>query len=318
MSALVSEPPHYTVLRVAGHRQTKHKPMIWGVLVAHAGGTASMWYPDPSSRGTVPQIFIKLAQAKNMNGFTVRDPGNGYEPGWSQGCTAIFWALALQHAGEHYMPRGINELPLPPDGWPELLRKILSRGPTSGPEQTPLGLSPPLPLAPSSPLSQPPSPLSTHRQRYEHSAPPDNQDQLDQTITLLNECSSTVCIRKSHIHDLLPGRDMGVFAITMMRTDFLIAEYTGEFLTQDELDARYPGSTTEAAYAFALRNGGYLDAIDPNYATAARWINHSKHPNAAVTENIDGTLEIRATDTITPGEEILIDYNPGSSHDGFE
>jgi ribonuclease HI len=114
MSNLVSEPPQQMTLRVTGHRQTKHKPMIWGVLVAHTGGKrAHMWYPDPSPRGTVPQMLTKLARANNMNGFTVRDPGNGYEPGWTQGCTAIFWALALKHAGEHRTAQKISELPMP-------------------------------------------------------------------------------------------------------------------------------------------------------------------------------------------------------------
>jgi len=117
---------------------------------------------------------------------------------------------------------------------------------------------------------------------------------------------------------LAPGLDKGVFALTTLKPGLHILDYTGETLAQEDFEARYPGASTEASYTFALENGTYLDATDPDYATAARWINHSKQPNATVEENAEGTLEIRTTRTIMPGEEILIDYNPDSSIDGFE
>jgi SET domain-containing protein len=112
---------------------------------------------------------------------------------------------------------------------------------------------------------------------------------------------------------------MGVFALTNIKKGQHLAYYTGDTLTKAELDARYPGKDTDAAYTFSLQNGTYIDAIRPDINNIARWINHSKRPNSCVSER-DKTLEIRSTEPIHAGQEILIDYNPaaGNQDEGYQ
>ena len=114
-----------------------------------------------------------------------------------------------------------------------------------------------------------------------------------------------------------PDRIMGVFAKQNIQPDEELGEYKGETLTQTELDKRYPGEHTPADYAFEMSNGKYKDAKDPHQGSIARWINHSKHPNAEVMEK-HGRLYVISTSTIAHDTEIFIDYNPSNLARGYE
>ena len=66
-----------------------------------------------------------------------------------------------------------------------------------------------------------------------------------------------------------------------------------------------------------MKDGTYCDAWNPEMGSMARWVNHSKKPNAKATES-KGRLYFIATCHINTGDEILVDYNPSNVLEGYE
>ncbi len=108
--------------------------------------------------------------------------------------------------------------------------------------------------------------------------------------------------------DLLLGESRisgtGCYAGRAFAKGEIVAEYTGERLTEAEADARYPVQV--ATYLFVTDDRTVIDATDdPN---PAKYINHSCDPNCETIER-DGRIFIRALREIAEGEELSYDYN---------
>jgi len=108
-------------------------------------------------------------------------------------------------------------------------------------------------------------------------------------------------IRKSSI----AGK--GAFATRRIPKGARIVEYTGEKISADEADRRYPldENASHHTFLFTLDEDTVIDAgVKGN---AARFINHSCAPNCeAVIE--DGHIWIEALKPIAPGTELVYDY----------
>ena len=110
-----------------------------------------------------------------------------------------------------------------------------------------------------------------------------------------------LAMRRSKIH----GR--GVYARVPIPAGTRIVEYTGERITMDEAEARYPEDpdTVYHTFLFALEDGAVIDAAFRG--NVARWINHSCDPNCEAVEE-DGRIFIESLRDIAPGEELTLDY----------
>lgn len=109
-----------------------------------------------------------------------------------------------------------------------------------------------------------------------------------------------IVARRSPIH----GR--GVFAVQRLRPGTQIIEYTGERVTQDEIDRRY-GERSEDGHTmlFSLDDGMTIDAT--RRGSIARYINHSCEGNCrSVSEG--NRVFIEAVKNIQPGTELTYDY----------
>jgi uncharacterized protein len=109
-------------------------------------------------------------------------------------------------------------------------------------------------------------------------------------------------VRRSRVH----GR--GVFAARRIRRGALIIEYTGERLTEAQVDARYPGRAAEDPHTFLFQTGRNT-CIDASFGgNEARFINHSCRPNCEALQ--DGNrIFIHAIRNIQPGVELTYDYS---------
>jgi len=100
---------------------------------------------------------------------------------------------------------------------------------------------------------------------------------------------------------------LGAFATERIPEGTRLIEYTGERLTPDEAEARYPDdpTTRHHTYLFAIDDDVVIDAaVDGN---EARFINHSCDPNCdAVIE--DGRIWIETIKVVEPGDELAYDY----------
>ena len=100
---------------------------------------------------------------------------------------------------------------------------------------------------------------------------------------------------------------LGAFATERIPAGTRLIEYTGERLTPDEAEARYPDdpTTRHHTYLFAIDDDIVIDAaVDGN---EARFINHSCDPNCdAVIE--DGRIWIETIRDVERGEELAYDY----------
>jgi SET domain-containing protein len=109
-------------------------------------------------------------------------------------------------------------------------------------------------------------------------------------------------VRKSKIAGL------GVFATRKIPKGTRLIEYTGERLTSDESDRRYPEddpSGNHHTFLFSIDDDVVIDAAFGG--NDARWINHSCDPNCdAVIE--DGRLWIETIRDVKRGEELAYDY----------
>ena len=108
-------------------------------------------------------------------------------------------------------------------------------------------------------------------------------------------------IRKSSI----AGK--GAFATRRIPKGARIVEYTGERISQDEADRRYPydPAVPHHTFLFNLEDDVVVDAA--HGGNASRFINHSCEPNCeAVIE--DGRIWIYALKAIPEGTELVYDY----------
>ena len=107
--------------------------------------------------------------------------------------------------------------------------------------------------------------------------------------------------RRSAIH----GR--GVFALEPIREGTTIIEYTGERITEAEIERRYPESREQMnhTFVFGIRHDVNIDGgVGGN---ASRFINHACEPNCDTYEK-DERMFIRAARNIRAGEELTYDY----------
>jgi len=111
-----------------------------------------------------------------------------------------------------------------------------------------------------------------------------------------------LALRRSGIH----GR--GVFAREHIPAGTRLIEYTGERITQEEGDRRYPwdDSTPYHTLLFTVEDDLLVDGgVGGN---VSRWINHSCDPNCtSVIE--DRRIYIDSLRDIEPGEELTFDYH---------
>ena len=101
---------------------------------------------------------------------------------------------------------------------------------------------------------------------------------------------------------------MGVFATRRIPAGTRLIEYTGERLTDDEADTRYPEDDTSGnhhTFLFSIADDIVIDAAFGG--NDARWINHSCDPNCdAVVEG--ERLWIETIRDVDRGEELAYDY----------
>ncbi len=104
-----------------------------------------------------------------------------------------------------------------------------------------------------------------------------------------------------------PIQGLGGYATQPIAAGTRLIEYTGERLTPEAAEARYPDSAVERhhTYLFAIDDAVVVDAaVNGN---EARFLNHSCAPNCdAVIE--DGRIWIETIHDIEPGEELVYDY----------
>lgn len=105
-----------------------------------------------------------------------------------------------------------------------------------------------------------------------------------------------------------PIQGLGAFATRRIRKGTRLIEYTGERITTDEADRRYPDDESQArhhTFLFAIDDDVVIDAaVDGN---EARFINHSCAPNCDAVID-DGRIWIETIRDIRPGEELAYDY----------
>ena len=110
-------------------------------------------------------------------------------------------------------------------------------------------------------------------------------------------------VRNSRIH----GR--GVFATRGISKGERLIEYTGERITWQEAERRYPVDPVPYhTFLFEVGNGDMcIDAA--HRGSTAKWINHSCTPNCDAVEDEDERVFIEAARKIRHGEELTYDYN---------
>ena len=105
-----------------------------------------------------------------------------------------------------------------------------------------------------------------------------------------------------------PLHGFGGFAVRWIRSGTRVAEYVGERLTDEDVEARYGDDNGDPAHTFLFRVGenAYVDAA--RHGNESRFINHSCDPNCE-SDVVDGRVYITAIRDIAPGEELTYDYS---------
>ena len=106
-------------------------------------------------------------------------------------------------------------------------------------------------------------------------------------------------VRNSGIH----GK--GVFATIRIPAGTRLIEYTGERLTDAQVDKRYAKDHNPHTFLFGLDDGMVIDATSGG--NSSRWINHSCAPNCEAVDDED-RIYIETLRAIRPGEELSYDY----------
>ena len=136
--------------------------------------------------------------------------------------------------------------------------------------------------------------------------PPPNLEGLDL------DTPPGLAVRESTI----PDAGMGVISERNWPRGHRFGEYTGETITQSELDRRYPdGLCTYVVELEEKVNGEsrYVDALDLNYGNWARFMNApgpSEEPNVRMEDHESRLIPVAIRDIVV-GEELLWDYGPG-------
>ena len=104
-----------------------------------------------------------------------------------------------------------------------------------------------------------------------------------------------------------PIQGLGAFATEPIVRGTRLIEYTGERMTPDEADRRYPDGEDERhhTYLFAIDDDVVIDAAVGG--NEARFINHSCDPNCDAVID-DKRIFIESIRDIEPGEELTYDY----------
>lgn len=108
-------------------------------------------------------------------------------------------------------------------------------------------------------------------------------------------------VRRSAIHG------SGVFATRSIPEGATIIEYTGELITDDEIEVRYPENMKGLNHTFVF---GVRDDVNIDGGAGgneSRFINHSCDPNCDSYDKGD-KIFIRAAKRIRPGDELTYDY----------
>ena len=101
---------------------------------------------------------------------------------------------------------------------------------------------------------------------------------------------------------------VGAFATRRIRKGTRLIEYTGERITSDEADRRYPDDESQVrhhTFLFAIDDDVVVDAAVGG--NEARFINHSCAPNCDAVID-DARIWIETIRDIRPGEELAYDY----------
>ena len=100
----------------------------------------------------------------------------------------------------------------------------------------------------------------------------------------------------------------GVFAREWIPAGTRLIEYTGERITQEEGDRRYPWDDSGPYHTLLFKIEDDLLVDGGVGGNLSRWINHSCEPNCtSVIE--DRRIYIDSLRDIAPGEELTFDYH---------
>lgn len=100
----------------------------------------------------------------------------------------------------------------------------------------------------------------------------------------------------------------GVFAREHIPAGTRLIEYTGERVTQEEGDRRYPWDESIPYHTLLFKVDDDVLVDGAVGGNMSRWINHSCDPNC--TSSIeDGRIYIDSIRDIAPGEELSYDYH---------
>lgn len=106
-----------------------------------------------------------------------------------------------------------------------------------------------------------------------------------------------------------PIQGVGAFATRRIPKGTRLIEYTGERISNDEADRRYPDDDTQArhhTFLFAIDDEVVVDAAVGG--NESRFINHSCAPNCEAVIDDDDRIWIETLRAIKPGEELAYDY----------
>ena len=103
----------------------------------------------------------------------------------------------------------------------------------------------------------------------------------------------------------IPGAGRGLFARTRIDTDDNLGYYTGEVITEEDLE---DGICEDSVYLLWVTANHIIVGEGPK-ANYTRYINHSDEPNAfLITSNRWKSARFEALRTILPGEEVFFNY----------